>query len=60
MNIAVMNAALMGQCIDHMMMTARLCLAQNVICKCQGSIAHLGSYLKVADGVANNERIYGY
>ena len=49
-----MNAAPMGQCIDHMMMTAHLCPAQNVICKCQESIAHLGSYLKVADGVVNN------
>jgi len=49
-----MNAAHMGQCIDPMMMTARLCLALNVICKCQESIAHLVSYLKVADGVANN------
>jgi len=55
MNTAVMNAALMDQCIDPMMMTARLCLAQNVICKCQESIAHLGSYLKVADGVGRNE-----
>ena len=54
MNIAVMNAAPMGQCIDPMMMTARLCLARNVICKCQESTAHLGSYLKVAVGVAND------
>ena len=60
MNIAVMNAAPMGQCIDPTMMTVRLCLAQNVICKCQGFIAHLGSYLKVADGVVNNERIDRY
>ena len=60
MNTAVMNAAPMGQYIDPMMMTARLCLAQNVICKCQESIAHPGLYLKVADGVANNERIYRY
>jgi hypothetical protein len=57
MNIAVMNAAPMGQCIDLTMMTARLCLARNVICKCQGSIAHLGSYSKVADGVANEVRL---
>lgn len=55
MNIAVINAALMGQCIDPTMMTARLCLARNVIYKCQGSIAHLGLYLKVADGVGRNE-----
>ena len=54
MNIAVMNAVPMGQCIDPMMMTVRLCLARNVICKCQGSIAHLGLYLKVADGAVNN------
>ena len=46
-----MNAAPMGQCIDHTMMRARLCLAQNVICKCQGFIAHLGLYLKVVAGV---------
>jgi hypothetical protein len=50
-----MYAALMGRYIDLTMMTARLCLALNVICKCQGSIAHLGSYLKVADGVGRNE-----
>lgn len=50
-----MNAAPMGQCIDPTMMTARLCLALNVICKCQGFIAHLGSYLKVEDGVGKNE-----
>jgi len=49
-----MNAALMGQCIDPTMMTVRLCLALNVICKCQESIAHLGLYLKVADGVVND------
>ena len=49
-----MNAGPMGQCIDHTMMTVRLCLALNAICKCQGFIAHLGSYLKVAVGVANN------
>ena len=54
MNTVVMNAAPMGQCIDPTMMTARLCLARNVICKCQESIAHLGSYSKVADGVVNN------
>jgi len=54
MNIVVMNAAPMGQCIDPTMTTTRLCLALNVICKCQGSIAHLGSYLKVADGAVNN------
>ena len=54
MNTAVMNAAPMGQYIDPMMMIARLCLAQNVICKCQKSIAHLGSYSKVADGVVND------
>ena len=60
MNTAVMNAAPMGQCIDPTMMTIRLCLAQNVICKCQESIAHLGLYSKVADGVVNNERIYRY
>ena len=55
-----MSAAPMGQCIDPMMMTARQCLAQNVICKCQGSTVHLGLYLKVAAGVANNERIDRY
>ena len=60
MNIAVMNAALMDQYIDLTMMTARQCLAQNVICKCQESIARLDLYSKVADGVANNERIYRY
>lgn len=49
-----MNAVLMGQCIDPTLMTARLCLALNVICKCQGFIAHQGSYLKVADGVVND------
>jgi hypothetical protein len=46
-----MNAALMDQYIDPTMMTARLCPALNVICKCQESIAHLGSYSKVAVGV---------
>ena len=51
MNTAVMNAALMDRYIDPTMMTVRQCLALNVICKCQGSIAHLGLYLKVADGV---------
>jgi hypothetical protein len=55
-----MNAVPMGQCIDPTMMTAHLCLALNVIYKCQEYIAHLGSYLKVANGVANNERIYRY
>jgi hypothetical protein len=45
-----MNAALMDQCINHMMMMLGLCLALNVICKCQGCIAHLVSYSKVADG----------
>ena len=54
MNTVVMSAALMGQYLDPMMMTVRLCLAQNVICKCQGFTAHLGLYLKVADGVAND------
>jgi len=54
MNIAVINAARMGRSIDPTMMTARLCLALNVICKCQESIAHLGSYLKVVDGVVND------
>jgi hypothetical protein len=49
-----MNAAPMGQCIDPMMMTARLCLARNVICKCQGFIAHLGLYSRVAAGAVNN------
>jgi len=57
MNIAVMNAALMDQYIDPTMMTVHRCLALNVICKCQGSIAHLGSYLKVAGGVANEVRL---
>jgi len=52
-----MNAALMDQYTDPTMTTTRLCLAQNVICKCQGSIAHLGSYSKVADGVANEVRL---
>jgi len=60
MNIAVMNAALMDQYIDPTMTTTRLCLALNVICKCQESIAHLGLYSKVADGVVNDERIYRY
>jgi hypothetical protein len=49
-----MNAAPMDRFIDPTMMTTRLCLAQNVICKCQGFIAHLGSYSKVADGAVNN------
>lgn len=60
MNIVVMNAAPMDQYIDPMMMTVGQCLALNVIYKCQESIAHLGLYSKVADGVANNERIYRY
>ena len=60
MNTVVMNAAPMGQCIDPAMMTARLCLALNAICKCQESIAHRDLYSKVADGVANSERIYRY
>ncbi len=51
MNTAVMNAALMDQYIDLTMMTVGQCLALNVICKCQECIAHLVSYLKVADGV---------
>ena len=59
MNIAVMNVAPMGQCIDRTMMTARLCPAQNVICKCQGFTAHLGSYSKVAGGVVRSERSNG-
>jgi hypothetical protein len=54
MNTAVMIAAHMGLYIDLMMMKAGLCLALSVICKCQESIAHLGLYLKVADGVVNN------
>jgi hypothetical protein len=60
MNIAVMNAAPMDQYINLMMMRWGLCLALNVICKCQECIAHLVLYLKVADGVAKNERIYRY
>jgi|688.fasta_scaffold361195_4 hypothetical protein len=51
MNTAVMNAALMDQCINRMMMRLGLCLALNVIYKCQECIAHLVLYLKVADGV---------
>jgi len=51
MNTAVMNAAPMDQYINLMMMILGLCLALNVICKCQECIAHLVSYLKVADGV---------
>jgi hypothetical protein len=51
MNTAVMNAARMDQYIDPTMMTVGLCLALNVICKCQECIAHLVLYLKVADGV---------
>jgi hypothetical protein len=60
MNTAVMNAALMDQYIDPTMMTVGQCLALNVICKCQECIAHLVLYLKVADGVAKDERIYRY
>ena len=51
MNTAVMNAALMDQCINLMMMRLGLCLVLNVICKCQECTAHLVLYLKVADGV---------
>jgi hypothetical protein len=51
MNTAVMNAARMDQYIDPTMMTVGPCLALNVICKCRECIAHLVSYLKVADGV---------
>jgi hypothetical protein len=51
MNTAVMNVARMDQYIDPTMMTVGLCLALNVICKCQECIAHLVSYLKVVDGV---------
>ncbi len=51
MNTAVMNAAPMDQYIDPTMMIVGLCLALNVICKCQGCIAHLVLYLKVTDGV---------
>jgi hypothetical protein len=50
-----MNAAHMGQCIDPTMMTARLCLALNVIYKCQGSTVHLGLYSKVAAGVEKSD-----
>ena len=60
MNTAVMNAAPMDQYIDPTMMTVGLCLALNVICKCQECTAHLVLYLKVADGVAKNKRIYRY
>jgi hypothetical protein len=60
MNTAVMNAALMDQYIDLTMMTVGRCIALNVICKCQECIAHLVLYLKVADGVAKDERIYRY
>jgi hypothetical protein len=60
MNIAVMNAALMDQCIDLTMMTVGPCLALNVICKCQECTAPLVLYLKVVDGVAKDERIYRY
>ena len=49
-----MNAAPMDRFIDPTMMTARLCLALNVICKCQESIAHLGLYSKVAGGAVND------
>jgi len=55
MNTAVMNAAPMDQYIDPTMMTVRQCLALNVICKCPGYIAHLVSYLKVVDGVNQND-----
>jgi hypothetical protein len=51
MNTAVMNAALMDQCINRMMMRFCPCLALNVICKCQEYIAHLVLYLRVTDGV---------
>ncbi len=50
MNIAVMNAALMGQCINRTIMRLGLCLALNVIYKCQEFTAHLVLYLKVVDG----------
>ena len=51
MNTVVMNAALMDQCINLMMMKLGQCLALNVIYKCQECIAHQVLYLKVADGV---------
>jgi len=60
MNTVVMNAALMDQYINLMMMRLGLCLALNVICKWPGYIAHLVSYLKVVDGVAKDERFYRY
>jgi hypothetical protein len=50
MNTAVMNAALMDQCINLMMMRLGLCPALNVIYRCQECTAHLVLYLKVADG----------
>ena len=51
MNTAVMNAALMDQCINRTMMRLGLCLALNVIYKCRECIAHLVLCLRVADGV---------
>jgi len=60
MNTVVMNAARMDQSINLMMMILGQCVALNVIYKCQESIAHLGSYLKVVDGVAKDDRIYRY
>jgi hypothetical protein len=51
MNTAVMNAALMDQYISLMMMRLDLCLALNVIYKCQECTAHLVLYLKVVGGV---------
>ena len=51
MNTVVMNAALMDQCINLMTMKLGLCLALNVIYKCQEYIAHLVLCSKVADGV---------
>jgi len=51
MNTAVMNAALMDQCINLMMMKLGRCLAQNVIYRCQECTAHLVLYSKVQDGV---------
>ena len=55
MNTVVMNAALMDQCINLMMMRLGLCLALNVIYKCQGSTVHLGLYSKVAAGVEKSD-----
>ena len=51
MNTAVMNAAPMDQYINLMMMRLGLCLALNVIYKCQEYIAHLGLYSRVVAGV---------